>query len=114
MPLDAATALDLMADSLAAQATVLRLHTGDPGTGNLNPTTAGDQAVALNSDGSGDLTVTNVAFTGGAASGPCTWCTLWNTGATVRYGKFQLTGDQTFNAAGEYTVSSLTIDGSTT
>lgn len=113
MPLDAATALVVMADALKAVALKMRLHTADPGTGNSNPTTAADQTIALVDNGSGDLTVTSVAFTGGAASGPCTWCSIWNTGATVRYGKFALSGDQTFNAAGEYTVDSLTIDAST-
>ena len=30
------------------------------------------------------------------------------------YGYYALTGDQTFNAAGEYTISSLSIPGSST
>lgn len=112
MPLDATTALKNMADYLVANAVKLRLHSADPGAtanANANTTTAADQTVLLVNDGSGNLSVSNVAFTGGAASGACTYCSLWNTGTTVRYGRFVLSGDQTFNAAGAYTVTSLTV-----
>jgi len=117
MPLDATTALNNMAAYLVTNAKVLRLHSADPGAtanANANTTTASDVTVTLVNDGSGNLSVSTVAFTGGAASGACTYCSLWNTGTTVRYGRFTLSGDQTFNAAGQYTVTSLAVTGTAT
>ena len=63
----------------------------------------------------GDLTISNKAFTGGAANGPVTHVCLWSaiTGGTF-YGSVALTGDTTFNSAGEYTITSLTVNGSST
>lgn len=115
MPLDA-TALSAEADILVADVGLMRLHSADPGTGNSNPTTAADQAVSLVNDGSGNLSVGSTPFTGGAANGACTWVTLWDAGGSTRYGKFQIPvdQDQAFNAAGEYTVDSLTLTASST
>jgi hypothetical protein len=88
------------------------LHTADPGGTGANESSAARQAVAFNVDGDGDLTLTVTEnFTGGAASGACTHVGLWSaiTGGTFR-GGFALTGDQTFNAAGEYDVTGITIN----
>lgn len=113
----APAAMIVAATALTTAVKVAKLHTADPGTaGTANLTTAGSQTIAWTAptnDGDFDLSVA-LTFTGGAGSGPATWVSLWNTGATVFYGKFQLTGDQSFNAAGEYVVTSIAQNGSAT
>lgn len=107
-------ALNLMADALAAAAGFGSLHSADPGSTGTSETTAGREAVTWAAAANGDLTITGTeAFTGGAASGPCTYVGIWSaaSGGTF-YGGFVLTGDQTFNAAGEYTLDDITINGS--
>jgi hypothetical protein len=54
-----------------------------------------------------------IDFEGGAASGAATHLGFWSapTGG-VFYGFVPLTGDQSFNAAGEYTVNSISLNGS--
>lgn len=116
MPLNNA-GLNAMANHLGTIATHMSLHTADPGTSGTSESTAGRQAITWDAaTGSGDLSTTGTLnFTGGAASGPCTHLGLWSasTGGTF-YGGFALTGDQTFNASGEYSVTDLTLDGSST
>lgn len=114
MPLNN-TALNLEANALAGAALYLSLHSADPGATGTAETTAARVAAAWPGAANGDLTVSNKNFTGGAANGACTFVGLWSaaTGGTF-YGGFALTGDQTFNAAGQYTLTSLTIDGSST
>lgn len=101
------------AAAIAADITKIRLHTADPsaGTGTTFLTTAADKTVTCTSSG-GVVTVPSAAFTGGAASGACTHVSVWS-GTTYR-GAYALTGDTTFNAAGEYTVTGITITGSAT
>lgn len=97
------------AAAIAADINKLTLHTGDPGaSGTANVTTAASQAVVCTS-ANGNVTVPQTAFAGGAASGPCTYVAVWN-GPTYR-GSYALTGDQAFNSAGNYTVTSITING---
>lgn len=108
------TALNVMADALRAAATHLSLHSADPGTTGTAVTSHARVAAAWPAaTGSGDLSISNKNFTGGAANGAVTHVGLWSAATSgVFYGGFPLTGDQTSNAAGEYTVASLTIDGS--
>lgn len=109
-------ALNTMADALAAAADFASLHTADPGTTGANESTAARQAIAWDAASNGDISLTGTEnFTGGTPSGPCTYVGLWTlvTGGTF-LGGFALTGDQTFNAAGEYTLSDVTINGSAT
>lgn len=104
--------LNLLGTSLAALCTHAALHTADPGTTGTSPSAAARQPIAFNVDADGDLTLTVTEnFTGGASSGPCTHVGLWSaiTSGTFR-GGFALTGDQTFNAAGEYNVTGITIN----
>lgn len=115
MPLTEAT-LNSMATTLAGLCTYASLHTADPGTTGANPSAAARQPIAWDAAANGDISLTGTeAFTGGAASGPCTYVGLWSalTGGTFR-GGFPLTGDQTFNAAGEYTLTDVTINGAAT
>jgi hypothetical protein len=95
--------------------THLSLHTAQPAslTSGTNESTAARQAAGWGAVASGgDFSTTNKAFTGGASGGACTHVGFWSavTGGTF-YGYQALTGDQTFNAAGEYTITSLTVSG---
>lgn len=108
-------ALNTMADALAAVATKISLHSGDPGSTGANETTAARQTPAWTTPSvSGDLSLNApLNFTGGAANGAVLYFGLWN-GATF-LGGFQIptggTNDLSFNAAGEYTLDDVTIAG---
>lgn len=118
MPLND-TALNVMADAFRAVGTYISLHSADPGATGLNPTTAARVLASWPAAATGDLTITNKSFTGGAANGAVTYVGIWSavTGGTF-YGGFQIptggTNDLTFNAAGEYTLTSMVINGSST
>lgn len=67
--------------------------------------------VAVNGtvDADGDITWTNVAFTGLAANAPVGSVTYWSAGTGGTYLGFSVTvGDTTANSAGEFTVVSVT------
>ena len=114
MPLND-TALNVMADAWRAVATHLSLHTAQPNASGSNESTAARVAASWPAASGGDLTVTNKNFTGGAASGACTHVGFWTASSGGTFHGYQaLTGDQTFNAAGEYTITSLTVNGSST
>ena len=102
-------ALVVGANAIDAVITHLSLHTTGPVTDSANESTAPRVAASATVDGDGDLTWTNVPFTGGAASGPLVRVGYWSaaSGGTY-YGGALLSGDQAFNAAGEYTVDSIT------
>lgn len=110
-------ALNIAADAIAAAATHARLHTGDPGgSGTSNVASSAVEVVTWGSaSGSGDVSISGpVQFTGGTPSGPATHITIWDgdpgSGGTF-LGSQALTGDQTFNSAGEYTLTDLSLDG---
>lgn len=99
----------------AAQAamTHMSLHTAQPdGTGS-NASAAARQAITWVTAANGDMVITaDLNFTGGTASGACTHIGFWSASTNgTFYGWLPLTGDQTFNAAGEYTVTGVTITG---
>jgi hypothetical protein len=108
------TLLNIGAAAMQAAATHAGLFTAEPNaTGTTNTTTAARQPITWITAANGDMVVTaDAAFTGGAASGACTWVGLWSavTSGTF-YGGFALTGDQAFNAAGEYTLTGITVTG---
>jgi len=114
-------AMIVAANALRTTITHAFLHTADPGAaGTSNQSTAGIQAVtwaAATADGDFALSST-VSFTGGASSGACTYVSLWDgvggPGTANFMGAFALSGDTTFNAAGEYNLTALTINGSAT
>ena len=112
MPLTDAT-LNSLGTHLSGLITHLAIHTADPGSTGTSPSAAARQPVTFTVDADGDLTITGaVNFTGGTANGPATYVAGWSaiTGGTFR-GAWALTGDQTFNSSGNYTVSALTING---
>lgn len=105
------------ANAIRAAATKAKLHSADPTTGGTAAvTSAGTQSVAwaaATNDGDFDISAP-INFTGGAANGAAKFLSLWDSTVTTWYGNFALTGDQTFNSAGEYTVNSLAQNGSAT
>lgn len=107
--------LNIGANAMGTAAPYLAIHTAAPdGTGS-NQSSAARVAASWAGASGGDLTITNKLFSGGAASGPATHVGLWSasSGGTF-YGSQALTGDSTFNSAGEYTITTLTINGSST
>ena len=89
----------------------LSIHTAGAVTSSASESTAARVSAGWSVSASGVATATNKAFTGGAAGGPAIRVSYWST-ATVGTGTFGgsslLTGDQTFNAAGQYTVDTVT------
>lgn len=106
------TLIDDGAAGIAAAIKYLSLHSADPAGTGANETTAARQPVTA-THSAGVVSIGSTAFTGGTASGACTYVGFWSavTGGTF-LGSQALTGDQTFNAAGQYTVSSVTLTGS--
>jgi hypothetical protein len=102
-------ALVVGANAIDTAITHFSLHTTGAVTSSANESAAGRVAVNGTVDGDGDISWTNVSFTGGAASGAVVRVGYWSasSGGTY-YGGSLLSGDQSFNAAGEYTVTSVT------
>lgn len=113
MPLLDAT-LNSMADHLGTLITHVSLHTADPAGTGANESTAGRQPVTWGSAAGGDIAATAaLAFTGGTASGPVTHVGFWSAStAGTFYGSAPVTGDPTFSSTGDYTVTDLTVLGS--
>lgn len=115
MPLNDAL-LNIGVNAMQAAATHIAIHTAAPDITGSNQSTAARVACTWPTAATGDFgALTNKAFTGGAASGPATHLGFWSAStAGTFYGWLPLTGDQTFNAAGAYTVTSVTIPGTAT
>lgn len=115
MPLNDAL-LTIGAQAMQDAVTHLALHTAQPDATGSNQSAAARQPASWDTAANGDMILTtDEAFTGGAASGACTHVGLWSAlTAGTFYGYFALTGDQTFNAAGEYTLTAITVTGSST
>ena len=109
-------ALSAGTNGITAAFPFLSLHSADPGSTGASETTAARKNPGWPAaSGSGDSTVSNVAFTGVAASGAVTFFGLWSaaTGGTFG-GGFPLPGDQTANSAGAYTVTLATVNATAT
>lgn len=99
----------------------ISLHTAAPDATGSNQSAAGRVAITLANDGNGNLSASNMAFAGGAASGPVTHVGFWAgagpSGGTY-YGALAIptdgSADLAFNAAGEYTVNLVAIATSST
>lgn len=112
------TAMVDAANALRAKYVYAQLHTAAAGgSGTSNVSAAGRQSVswaAATNDGDFGLS-SAINFTGGAASGAVYSVTLWDAASNGTFGgEFVLTGDATFNAAGEYSVTTLNTNGSST
>lgn len=110
------TILNIGAAAMQAAMTHLQIHTAEPNASGSNEATSARQAITWVTAANGDMVATvDLAFTGGAASGPATHAGFWSAAAAgTFYGWYALTGDQTFNAAGEYTVTGISIPGTAT
>jgi hypothetical protein len=108
------TALNVGANAIAAAYPYLSLHTAGAVSSSASESTAARVAAGWPAAATGDLAiVVGKAFTGGAASGPCIRVGYWSLATNGVYGGGALlTGDQQFNAAGEYTVTGVTENAS--
>lgn len=102
-------ALALAANAVDGAITHLQLHSGARGASGTTNQIGTRVAVNGTVDGDGDITWSNVAFTGLAASQAVAEVSYWSavTGGTY-YGGSALTGDATANSAGEYNITTLT------
>lgn len=103
-----AAGLTAAADGFKTAYPYLSLHTTGAVSSSTNESTAARVAASwVNTNGT--LSIASKNFTGGAASGPVVRVGYWSasTGGTYGGGSL-LTGDQAFNAAGQYTVNTLT------
>lgn len=115
MPLND-TILNFGNDDMQTRMTHLQIHTAQPNASGSNEAASARQAITWVTAANGDMVATvDLNFTGGAASGAATHVGFWSAAtAGTFYGWLALTGDQTFNAAGEYTVTGITITGTAT
>lgn len=108
-----ATALDDATTAVRDRAAYVSLHTANPGSSGSNEVSGSGyarQPVTWGNVTDGQTSMDGtLAFTG-PASGPVTHVGFWTaqTGGTFVWGQ-ALTGDQSFNAAGMYSVIDLTM-----
>lgn len=110
------TAKNAMLDALAALATRVALHTGDPGAANTadNEVSGGSPAYARkeitwNAASAGVIDSSNQPVFDVPAATTVTWASFWNTAGTVRYGKKAVTSEA-FGNAGTYTLVDADLD----
>lgn len=104
--------IELGAVGIAAGITHIQVHSDTPDASGSNECSSSREAVTCTAT-NGVVTIPQTDFTGIAASGAVKALGYWSaaTGGTF-YGYNLLTGDQSANAAGEYTVNESTITGS--
>lgn len=116
MPLND-TILNIGATAMQNAMTHAAIHTAQPDGSGSNQSAAARKQITWETAANGDMVATaDLAFTGGAANGAATHVGFWSqlaAGGTF-YGWLPLTGDQTFNAAGEYTLTGISIPGTAT
>lgn len=104
--------LVVAANAVDAAITHLQLHSTNVG-GSWGTNAVGSR-VAVNGtvDSDGDITWTSVAFTGLGASQAIGGVSYWSASSGgTNYGGSATSGDATANAAGEYTITTLTETG---
>lgn len=109
--------LTVGAAAMAAAATYMQIHSGDPGASGTANVAAGTSRVAIawDADSDGDISLQGAElFTGGTPGANATWVSFWSasSGGTW-YGNRPTSGDTTFNASGEYEVTEVTGTGTT-
>jgi hypothetical protein len=107
------TILNIGNAAMQTAITHAQIHTAQPDAAGSNAASSSRQAITWITAANGDLVATaDLSFTGGASSGAATHIGFWSASSSgTFYGWQVLTGDQTFNAAGEYTVTGITITG---
>lgn len=102
--------------AIADAINALSLHSAVPDATGSGESTAARVAVVPSSTG-GVISIGSTAFTGGAANGAVAAIGFWSATTAGTFLGYQLPdsgSDTTFNAAGEYTVDSVTITGTAT
>ena len=114
MPLNDA-ALTVGATAVKNAITHFQLHSAATNAGGTTNVIGTRVASTGSVDSDGDITWSNIAFTGLGASQAVHTVTAWSasSGGTI-YATYALTGDATANAAGEYTVTSIVETGTAT
>lgn len=108
-------AMNTATNAVTAAYPWISLHSANPGTTGTSETTAARKNPTWPTASAGVSTVTAQAFTGGTASGPCTYAGLWSAASGGTFGgSWPLSGSQTFDASGNYTLDSLTVNGTAT
>lgn len=103
------TMLVLMANSADTAITHMQLHSGARGASGTTNVIGTRVAANGTVDGDGDITWTNLAFTGLGANQAVAEISYWSASSSgTYYGGAVLSGDANANAAGEYTVDSVT------
>lgn len=111
------TSLDDAGNAIKAAITHVGIATGNPGAdGTANASSAARVAVTWGATATGGdfSNSADLSFTGGAASGPAQYATLWTAASGGTCKGYQLiTGDTAFNAAGQFTIPAgqLTVVG---
>jgi hypothetical protein len=102
-------ALVVAANAIDGVIHYMQLHSGARGGSGTTNVVGSRVAVDASVDGDGDLTWVGVAFTGLPANQAVAEVSYWSasSGGTY-YGGSALSGDAAANAAGEYTVTSVT------
>lgn len=100
-------ALVLAANAVEGAIAYFQAHSGARGAAGTDNQIGSRVAVTGSVDADGDITWSNVAFTGLPANSPVPEVSYWSalTGGTYYGGTGSLTGDANANAAGEITVS---------
>lgn len=116
MPLNNA-AMIIGANAIRGVISHLQAHSADPGAAGTTAALGARQPVthsAATADGDWGL-ASAVNFTGLGAGVAVTYVSAWSalTGGTW-YGNYALTGDTTANSAGEYQLTALNFNGSST
>lgn len=105
-------ALVVAANAVDGVISHFQLHSGARGASGTTNQVGTRVAVNGTVDGDGDISWTNVAFTGLTANQTVAEVSYWSasSGGTY-YGGSVLTGDSSANSAGEFTVTSVTESG---
>jgi hypothetical protein len=105
-----------MLDALAALATRVALHTGDPGAANAadNEVSGGSpayarKAIAWNAASGGSIDDSTAPVFDIPAGTTVNWASFWNTAGTVRYLKKAITSEA-FTGQGTYTLTDADLD----
>lgn len=102
-------ALTVGATAIKNAITHMQLHSAAPGAAGTTAAVGTRVASTGAVDADGDITWTNIAFTGLTANQPVAYVSYWSAStAGTFHGSAALSGDTTANAAGEYTVTSIT------
>lgn len=105
--------LNIGANAMRTAMAWVSLHSQIPDLSGSDETTAARRPSAWAAPTNGDLSSASINFTGGAPNGHIEALGFWSSDVVGSfYGFYQLTGDEIFNASGQYTVTAFTLVGS--